>query len=783
MMVHEEERRASLGISEFAQFRLGPRGNRAGAGGLWRMRTGLTWHQNIQQADEAARSGVSSEIAISGLWMQDGWTLHLHGRIDQVEETMVGWTLREIKTLESRLPQPAADLRERYPAYFCQLAAYVRLARVLPEFRGLPVKGELVFVEISEGLRQVVPLEGHDEGIFDRQVETVCAFLNERRESARRRHSLSFAPAFETFRPEQVRALDTLSAKAASARTLLLEAPTGFGKTGLVLQYALGQLRDGLFDKVIYCTGKSTGQLQVDRQLRRMAQDPEALRTLVFRNRSEHAIATARHTCDATGGSCHEGIEEAWAASGIVPWELWAEGQPDLERVRLLGARTGVCPYEISKSLLPHADVWVGDYNYVFSPWHQQVFLESAGFDPARTLLIVDEAHNLASRVSALFSFGETAAGARYQFDSLRYLDCSARFLAQCEEWVDLLDSLRPRDALDISTEYEIADQLERLARSVYSERLPWDDLSPALAESLHRLPRLHAIISSEGLDRLCWSPARGELRVSCLDAAGEIAARLESFGQSLLMSATLSPLEDFCAETGLEPSAVTAIRADAPWRDHAYRVAVDARVDTRLNTRGRHMTTTATTIDALCAADSRPTAVFFPSYQYAETIRAYLEQINPQRVVAMQPRGIDLDGQLHFIEESLLCAHAVFFVLGSGFSEGIDELGGRIGQAMIVGPALPEVNAEQKARLARFEHLGRPEAFRRVYQLPAMRKINQALGRLVRGPGQQARVLLHCRRFADSSYQRLLDPVFIPEETLNTDQALREWIETTSMA
>jgi Rad3-related DNA helicase len=57
------------------------------------------------------------------------------------------------------------------------------------------------------------------------------------------------------------------------------------------------------------------------------------------------------------------------------------------------------------------------------------------------------------------------------------------------------------------------------------------------------------------------------------------------------------------------------------------------------------------------------------------------------------------------------------------------------------------------------------------------MRKINQALGRLVRGPGQHARVLLHCRRFADPSYQRLLDPVFLPGETISTPAQLMDWL------
>ena len=68
----------------------------------------------------------------------------------------------------------------------------------------------------------------------------------------------------------------------------------------------------------------------------------------------------------------------------------------------------------------------------------------------------------------------------------------------------------------------------------------------------------------------------------------------------------------------------------------------------------------------------------------------------------------------------------------------------------MVVGPALPEVNPVQRAKLAAFEELGRDAAFDRVYRIPGMQKVNQALGRLVRAPGQRARVLLHCRRFAE---------------------------------
>ena len=110
----------------------------------------------------------------------------------------------------------------------------------------------------------------------------------------------------------------------------------------------------------------------------------------------------------------------------------------------------------------------------------------------------------------------------------------------------------------------------------------------------------------------------------------------------------------------------------------------------------------------------------------------------------ALQPRRSELSAQNAWLDGALGEGRALFLVLGSGFAEGIDLLGGRVAHAMVVGPALPEVNPVQKARLAAFAHLGRDAAFDRVYRIPGMQKVNQALGRLVRAPGQSARVLLH---------------------------------------
>jgi DNA excision repair protein ERCC-2 len=229
-------------------------------------------------------------------------------------------------------------------------------------------------------------------------------------------------------------------------------------------------------------------------------------------------------------------------------------------------------------------------------------------------------------------------------------------------------------------------------------------------------------------------------------------------------------------------------LRAHTPWREGAYNIAFDARVDTTFQHRSKHYVATAATIVALHHAAHRATgaiptrcvAVFFPSYAYAEAILQQLDAVAPDVRAVLQPKLRDLAAQSAWVEESLLLADALFLVLGSSFAESIDTLGGRVAHALVVGPALPEVNAVQRARLAEATRngLSRDAAFRRVYQIPGMTKVNQALGRLVRAPGQHARVLLHCRRFLEPSYASLLAPEYQLGTNLLEDADLAAWLE-----
>ncbi|MGB0745284.1 MAG: helicase, partial [Opitutales bacterium] len=121
------------------------------------------------------------EQSISGKLLQQDWTFSLNGRMDQLLPETDSLIIREVKTVRHSLPCPPEDLNMEYPAYFIQAALYLRLARLLPEYATKKIKAELLFIEISSGVAQIVPLGTYCDELADRQLERLVAFLDERR--------------------------------------------------------------------------------------------------------------------------------------------------------------------------------------------------------------------------------------------------------------------------------------------------------------------------------------------------------------------------------------------------------------------------------------------------------------------------------------------------------------------------------------------------------------------------------------------------------------------------
>ncbi|MGH7945476.1 MAG: helicase C-terminal domain-containing protein, partial [Opitutaceae bacterium] len=733
----------------------------------------------------------------------------------------------------------------------------------------LALRRELVFVETGSGLAQTIALTPGDDALFRNQLERFVEFLTLRFRARERLRGLRFRPAFVTPRPGQETTQAELTALFERQPLVLFEAPTGFGKTGVLLEFALGQLRSGHFDRVLYLTSKATGQLQVVRTLQgmtagepargaaRSAQSdsrvpapasPDAVLSTIaprpstlppsildarsstpvaawhVRNKAEHCVNTTFH-CVRDRCMFLADAASRWAGSGLARFYLDEKHARDLDTLRAAGRDAQICPYEITRTALAFNDVWIGDYNYVFALRNRGLFFEQPGFVPARTLLLLDEAHNLPARVADAWSHSFIAADAYAVRDELHRVRAPAQLATAWDHWCHFLHHLPAKDALSAAAEDDARHLLGEIGKLVRSVPLDFAGLGPHAADALWAVPSLVDELETSTLPRLWWTPRAGELVLTCLDAAAAIGATLREFGGVVLASATLTPVDGFMAACGLaalpdmvpplspppperlgvltkrdtrklyrqltsaadllkvgearDAASPALLRAHAPWRDGSYDIAFDARVDTTFQHRSRHFTTTAATIAALHGSARGAVAIFFPSYAYAEAVAREMGDVAPAIRVALQPKLRDLAAQAAWVDESLLLGDALFLVLGSSFAESIDVLGGRVSHAMVVGPALPEVNAVQRARLAEAirNGLSRDAAFRRIYQIPGMIKVNQALGRLVRAPGQRARVILHCRRFLESTYASLLAAEYQAGTNLRDDEAFEGWL------
>lgn len=846
-----DARTARLSVGEFSAFTLGPHdAGSTGASGLWRAQLGTHWHNELRAQATAATPTAEFEVPISGSLVHRGWTLTLTGRIDQLlrpaaapasapallatapsRATPAPTILREIKTVTRPLPADESELRRDHPDYFVQLITYATLWRLglassvspqpsAPTGQLSALTSQLCFVEASSGLAQTVTLTSADDALFRAQLERVAEFLDLRVRARERLRGLRFRPPFATPRPGQETTQRDLTATFERHPLVLFEAPTGFGKTGVLLEFALGQLRSGHFDRALYLTSKSTGQLQVVRTLTSMtASDPDsdsvsplsavhaqpvppastapAVAAWHVRNKSEHCVNPVFH-CVRESCSYLDNLAARWPHSGLARFYRDERQARDLDTVRAAGRDARICPYEITRAALAFNDVWIGDYNYVFAPANRTLFFNQPGFDPARTLLLLDEAHNLPSRVADAHSHLARADDARAVLAELDHLHSPTTLLRAWESWTLLVSALQPVDVLDPALEADASDTLQKIADQLAVTPPDPSALGPQLSSILWQAPQLAEWLANPALKKLLWTPRAAELHFTCIDASDAIGETLRSFGGAVFASATITPTDAFTTAIGLTTTPPTHLRAHTPWRDQAYDIAVDARVDTTFQHRSRHYATTAATIAALHASSSSsiirhsssairhpsgsaatPTvAVFFPSYAYAESIARLLTDTHPLRV-ALQPKLRDLAAQSAWVDESLAFADALFLVLGSSFAESIDALGGRITHAMVVGPALPEVNAVQRARLDEATRAGltREQAFRRVYQIPGITRVNQALGRLVRAPDQRARVILHCKRFLEPSYASLLAPEYQLGANVLDDSDLAHWL------
>ena len=776
MEIDAKQRLVILSVGEFARF--SPYSQRVASTGFgnWRAQVGQQWHQEIQK--NAPEEGFANEISISGDLRWNGWTLRLTGRIDQIGDATDRIHVREIKTIATPLPIDPLETASLYKSYCLQLLAYRELLIRERKTPAEQIDLDLLLVEISSGIIQSIRLDTdqYDALIVD-HLDRFAGYLDQKIARLARLCELQFKPAYETPRPGQETIQTDLKNAFETSPVVFLEAPTGYGKTGVAWEIALQRLATGQVDRIIYLTSKATGQLEATDRLKALLGGHSSASYWQIRNKAEHCV-NSEFRCSPRSCQYISKLDQKWTNSSLDRHILFSTQPIPIEQLKEESAAAGICPYETMRTALGHRDIWIGDYNYLFSSNSAGLLAQQSDFDPSRTFLIIDEAHNLPSRVESNQSKELDALSLNALLEELSDIGAGRRIRNSISSLVSECLAYSKGNTLTLRQLDDLAELLLTLMNVLSSEPLPYDDLSPESLDTLWTLASGTTALK-ENADRfIAWIPVNGRIRITCIDPSHAIGDTIAKFKECLMLSATFPPFDTFLEQCGLAQRLPLPERLSPPalWLEGAYDIAIDTRADTRMRSRESSSKVTTATIAKL-AEQFAPIVVFFPSYAYAQSLREIVERDYPFYRIAMQQRGggESLAQRADFIDNAIRFHDIVFLTLGSSYAEGIDLIGGKIQAAMVVSPALPEVNPIQNAKRDHYDSK-RLNGFERAYLQPGIQKVNQALGRLVRAPGQKVKVLLHCQRYADKQTSNLLSPQYRNFTYLFEDQDLDTW-------
>ncbi|RTQ97810.1 ATP-dependent DNA helicase [Halomonas nitroreducens] len=713
-------------------------------------REGIEGHARV-----AARRGEGYEAELPLAGCREG--LVISGRADGFDPAAN--RLEEIKTHRGNLARMADNQRA---LHWAQVEVYGAL---LCAERGLSrLTLALVYLDIASGRETLLTRDASAaelEAALVRHCRDFLAWAEQQAAHRQRRDAALAELAFPHagFRPGQRQLAEDAYRAAATGRCLLVEAPTGIGKTlGTLYPMLAAMPRQGL-DRLAFLTMKTPGRrLALDALASLGAAEGQArlpLRVLELVARDK--------ACEHPDRACHgeacplaEGFYDRLPAARQA---AVARGWLDRAALREVALDHRVCPYYLGQELARWCDVLVGDVNHYFDA--SALIHGLARADGTRLGVLVDEAHNLVERARGMYS----AELDQRRLNRLRKAapPTLSRPLGRlARRWQALLREVDDCDwqALD-AVPWRLLGALQQTVSAVtdYLGEHPAGG-DPALQEFLFEALAFTRLAEAFGEHSLCElrRPRRGRavLALRNLVPADFLAPRFATAHSVVLFSATLSPPAYHRDLLGL-PGGTVARRVAAPFAAEQLEVRLRTDISTRLRDREASLTPIVAELADQYRRRPGHYLAFFSSFAYLEAALARLREAWPAIPVRAQHRGMDESEREAFLAGfDPGGAGIAFAVLGGAFAEGIDLPGERLVGAFVATLGLPPfdpLNEALKSRLqARF---GCGDDY--AYRVPGMIKVVQAAGRVIRGPEDRGVVVLMDDRFARHENRSLL--------------------------
>jgi len=721
-------------------------------------------HQIYQKKKQKEDSRYQCEKKLSRVFEKGPYAFSISGRVDGLVEADT-ILIEEIKTAFD-----VASLEEKlnpHHPYLLQLQTYgyfyFKENGVIPELRLVLISSKNFR---SKNISVELDIDLYEAWLEKRLDELVIETKNKEKIYSRRiKNAATLKFPFTAPRVGQVELIEAVENYFNEKKPLLVQASTGLGKTIGVLYPALKEAL-GRGQKVVYVTPKNSQHLVAEEAVERMQAEGAKIKSFTLTAKSKMCLKDET-LCQPVYCEYAKDHYTKVAKHNLID-VITKKKKLSSKMLKKMGEEFQVCPFELSLEAIESADVVIADYNYVFSPRSLIGRLSEPMIKrDQRPNLVIDEAHNLPSRAQDYYSSALSSS----KID--QFIQAG---IPQAKKVKELISSYAGESRI-VEIDKKQVMTLDQEIRDFTIDYLESDGEinsgDPVLAFS-QLYSNFAAAIESSGPEffhsyQKSWNDEW--LKITCCDAAEELAKAYKSFNNTVAFSATLKPFNYYRELMGLSDVTAT-VEFVSPFSSDNRKVMIIPQVSTKYKERQKGIPKICDVIQKVTSLKMGNYMALFPSFEFMMMTAKSLEFADYR--ILIQPKEIKQSVTKQYLEALKEGIPTILLgVQGGVFSEGVDYPGDMLVGAFIIGPALPHFDFEREQIKAYYENrYGSENAFDYAYVHPAMARAVQSAGRVVRTETDRGLIILMDPRFLEKNYAQSMPSGWFthsPEELLST--------------
>jgi DNA excision repair protein ERCC-2 len=747
--------------------------------------TGIQLHKEIQAIRERQFPSYHSEVLIKHEFHYKKYLFEVRGRIDglfldekiKIEEIKSGFNI-------NKLFNAVKQAQDTHP-YCLQLKTYGYIHWLqTKEIPALNLHLVSSRNKRSLDLEIIINIDKIEAWLERRLLDLANQVMQaEKRIKHRKKLAKQFVFPFPNPRRGQKELIETVEAGMQENRPMLIQAPTGLGKTTGILYPVLKEsmLRG---QKTIYLTPKNSQHAVAQDAVKKIQEKGQSICSMTITAKNKICFKS-QPICNSEYCEYAKDYYTKVTENNLLA-KLKEEKNLTDTVFKKIGLQYEVCPFELQMDSIEFMDTIICDYNYVFSPNASNnrignIFLG----ENEKPNLVIDEFHNLPSRAMNYYSPALSIDTIKNIILSIDKVDSRFReklhlLLADSSLIIENCGNKQILIPHKITPPIQLFKDHELIIREFLADYLEStveigsQDIALDFCNYWMEFTSSLEFINSEGNEFFTsFYPQEMTVKITCCDASSMLISCYSYYQQVLGFSATLKPFNFYSQLSGLSNKNLITAEFDTPFSKSQRKLIIIPQLSSRYIHRSYNYPRIADAIKKISSLKQGNYLVFFPSFDFLEQVLKIYSCSEGVKLICQKRKMAQVDIKNILKElQAAKNAHLVFCVQGGGLSEGVDYPGDMIIGAFVVGTPLPVFDWEREQMRVYYEEKYK-KGLDYAYIYPAMAKSIQASGRVIRSEQDNGIIILMDDRFLQESYAKCMPQDWYeskPHEMISTN-------------